>query len=343
MNLPGTWVRSVHGRSAARGARRPLRPAGQGPADLDHRPLQFPLHVLHAGGGHDLARPAPSCSPTRSWPGSPGSAWSGSASRRSGSPAASRRVRAQLPRLFELLAPLGVDLAMTTNGVRLPELAARPRRGRARRVNVSLDSLRRETFLALTRRDELDRVLAGIDAALDAGLAPGEGQRGRDPGRQRRRGRRPRGVRPREGRRRALHRVHAARRAGRVDDGPGRSRERDPRPDRRGVPARVHCRGRGPPRRRAGGPFPLPRRRRRRRRDPERDRALLRQLRPGADHRRGQVPHLPVRARRVRPAGHPARRRVRRRSRGRDRTRRRARSGPGTTSARSTSCVPAAR
>ena len=41
-----------------------------------------------------------------------------------------------------------------------------------RRVNVSLDSLRPETFLALTRRDELDRVLAGIDAALDAGLDP---------------------------------------------------------------------------------------------------------------------------------------------------------------------------
>ncbi|MDQ1458791.1 MAG: 3,8-cyclase, partial [Actinomycetota bacterium] len=40
------------------------------------------------------------------------------------------------------------------------------------RVNVSLDSLRRDVFLALTRRDELDRVLAGIDAALEAGLRP---------------------------------------------------------------------------------------------------------------------------------------------------------------------------
>ena len=70
-------------------------------------------------------------------------------------------VRAQLPRLFELLAPLGVDLAMTTNGVRLPELAADLAAAGLRRVNVSLDSLRRETFLALTRRDELDRVLAG--------------------------------------------------------------------------------------------------------------------------------------------------------------------------------------
>jgi len=81
-------------------------------------------------------------------------------------------VRGQLPRLFELLAPLGVDLAMTTNGVRLPDLAADLAAAGLRRVNVSLDSLRRETFLALTKRDELDRVLAGIDAALAVGLDP---------------------------------------------------------------------------------------------------------------------------------------------------------------------------
>jgi len=81
-------------------------------------------------------------------------------------------VRAHLPRLFELLRPLGVDLAMTTNGVRLPELAHDLAAAGLRRVNVSLDSLCPETFLALTRRDELDRVLAGIDAALEAGLDP---------------------------------------------------------------------------------------------------------------------------------------------------------------------------
>jgi cyclic pyranopterin phosphate synthase len=81
-------------------------------------------------------------------------------------------VRANLPRLFELLAPLRVDLAMTTNGVRLPELAHDLAAAGLQRVNVSLDTLRPETFLALTKRDELDRVLAGIDAALDAGLAP---------------------------------------------------------------------------------------------------------------------------------------------------------------------------
>ena len=81
-------------------------------------------------------------------------------------------VRAHVVRLVELLASLGVDLAMTTNGVKLPEVAHDLARAGLDRVNVSLDSLRRETFLALTRRDELDRVLAGIDAALDAGLTP---------------------------------------------------------------------------------------------------------------------------------------------------------------------------
>ena len=81
-------------------------------------------------------------------------------------------LRAHLPRLLQMLAPLGVDLALTTNGVRLPELAHDLADAGLRRVNVSLDSLRRETFRSLTRRDELDRVLAGIDAALDAGLDP---------------------------------------------------------------------------------------------------------------------------------------------------------------------------
>ncbi len=81
-------------------------------------------------------------------------------------------IRHGLVRLFEMLAPLGVDLAMTTNGVKLPEMAVELKAAGLTRVNVSLDSLKRETFLALTRRDELDRTLAGIDAALDAGLGP---------------------------------------------------------------------------------------------------------------------------------------------------------------------------
>ncbi|MGQ0826555.1 MAG: GTP 3',8-cyclase MoaA [Actinomycetota bacterium] len=81
-------------------------------------------------------------------------------------------VRAHITRLIAQLAPLDVDIALTTNGVKLPEVAHDLAAAGLRRVNVSLDSLRRETFLALTRRDELDRVLAGIDAAVDAGLSP---------------------------------------------------------------------------------------------------------------------------------------------------------------------------
>src|SRR6478672_1665408 len=76
-------------------------------------------------------------------------------------------VRAHLPRLVGMLAPLGVDIAMTTNGVKLPEMAHDLAAAGLRRINVSLDSLRPEVFLALTRRDELGRVLDGIDAALD--------------------------------------------------------------------------------------------------------------------------------------------------------------------------------
>jgi len=81
-------------------------------------------------------------------------------------------VRAHLVRLVEMLAPLGVDLALTTNGVKLAEVAHDLAHAGLNRVNVSLDTLQRERFLALTRRDELARVIAGIDAAIDAGLKP---------------------------------------------------------------------------------------------------------------------------------------------------------------------------
>ena len=81
-------------------------------------------------------------------------------------------VRSHVTRLVGMLAPLGVDIAMTTNGVKLAELADDLADAGLRRINVSLDSLRRERFIALTKRDDLDRVLAGIDAAKRAGLDP---------------------------------------------------------------------------------------------------------------------------------------------------------------------------
>jgi cyclic pyranopterin phosphate synthase len=81
-------------------------------------------------------------------------------------------VRAHLPDLVERLAALGVDIALTTNGATLRLHAAALVAAGLTRINISLDSLQRERFLELTRRDELDRVLDGVDSALDAGLQP---------------------------------------------------------------------------------------------------------------------------------------------------------------------------
>jgi cyclic pyranopterin phosphate synthase len=82
-------------------------------------------------------------------------------------------VRAGVERLVGLLADLGIaDLALTTNGLRLAEQASVLKRAGLRRVNISLDSLSPETFRRLTGGGELQPVLDGIDAALDAGLVP---------------------------------------------------------------------------------------------------------------------------------------------------------------------------
>ena len=81
-------------------------------------------------------------------------------------------VRAKLPDLVRLLSPLPVDLALTTNGATLRLLAAELAEAGLGRINVSLDSLRRDRFEELTLRDGLARVLDGIEAALAAGLSP---------------------------------------------------------------------------------------------------------------------------------------------------------------------------
>jgi cyclic pyranopterin phosphate synthase len=81
-------------------------------------------------------------------------------------------VRSHLPVLVGKLAALGADLSMTTNGATLRLLAADLRAAGLARINISLDSLRADRFLALTRRDALDKVLDGIDAALEAGFEP---------------------------------------------------------------------------------------------------------------------------------------------------------------------------
>ena len=81
-------------------------------------------------------------------------------------------VRAHLPLLVRKLAALPVDLSLTTNGATLQTVAGELAEAGLRRVNVSLDTLSPDRFVELTRRDQLADVLAGIDAALAAGLAP---------------------------------------------------------------------------------------------------------------------------------------------------------------------------
>jgi cyclic pyranopterin phosphate synthase len=83
-------------------------------------------------------------------------------------------VRRDLEVLVGKLAGIpGLDLALTTNGALLVQQAQALRDAGLRRITVSLDSLDDEVFRAMNDVDvSVERVLAGIDAALAAGLAP---------------------------------------------------------------------------------------------------------------------------------------------------------------------------
>jgi len=76
-------------------------------------------------------------------------------------------VRRELPTLVGMLArtPGVRDLSLTTNGVLLDRFAAPLVEAGLRRLNVSLDSLSHVRFAEITRRDALDRVLAGLEEA----------------------------------------------------------------------------------------------------------------------------------------------------------------------------------
>jgi GTP 3',8-cyclase len=76
-------------------------------------------------------------------------------------------VRRDLPELVRMLAQTpGVDdLSLTTNGVLLDRLAGLLVEAGLRRINVSLDSLNHVRFAEVTRRDALDKVLRGLEAA----------------------------------------------------------------------------------------------------------------------------------------------------------------------------------
>ncbi|WP_375339566.1 GTP 3',8-cyclase MoaA [Microbacterium rhizophilus] len=76
-------------------------------------------------------------------------------------------------RLARIEGPDGpVQIAMTTNGIRLRELLPGLIDAGLSRLNISIDTLRRDRFRDLTRRDRLDDVLDGIAAAAESALTP---------------------------------------------------------------------------------------------------------------------------------------------------------------------------
>jgi GTP 3',8-cyclase len=83
-------------------------------------------------------------------------------------------VRRDLASLVRRLAAIpGIeDIALSTNGILLSEQVGALREAGLRRANISLDTLREDRFFAIARRPGLDRVLAGIEAAIEHGLAP---------------------------------------------------------------------------------------------------------------------------------------------------------------------------
>jgi len=64
------------------------------------------------------------------------------------------------------------DLSLTTNGILLREFAHPLRKAGLKRINISLDSLRKEKFCHITRKDDFERVWGGIEEALRVGLCP---------------------------------------------------------------------------------------------------------------------------------------------------------------------------
>ena len=211
-------------------------------------------------------------------------------------------MRAHLTTLVSKLANIDaggrpVDLAMTTNGATLRHCAHDLRVAGLKRINISLDTLDRAKFERMTRRDELDHVLLGIQAAQDAGFSPVKinvvvergvnddeivdlARFGRDQGSRCGSSSSCRSTRPMPG--------SAPRWSGRT-----RSSPRSP-PSGRSSRCRLVVRRRPT----AGGTSTA---RGTVGRDPDGHQAVLRRLRPGAAHRRRPVPHLPVRHRRVRP------------------------------------------
>ncbi|HAH43244.1 GTP 3',8-cyclase MoaA [Gimesia sp.] len=83
-------------------------------------------------------------------------------------------VRKNIPELVKMIADIpGIkDIGITTNGILLPQYAQQLYDAGLRRINISLDALNAAKFKQITRRDDYDKVRAGIQSAHDAGFDP---------------------------------------------------------------------------------------------------------------------------------------------------------------------------
>jgi len=79
-------------------------------------------------------------------------------------------VRKDAPAIIEKLGNLGIDLHITTNGVRLHEMLPELIAANIRSVNVSLDTLQPDKFLKITRRDLYHRVRSNVELLLQNGI-----------------------------------------------------------------------------------------------------------------------------------------------------------------------------
>ena len=166
----------------APGLDRHARTGDARPAHLGHRPLQLPLHLLHAQGGLRARLRVPAARPGPDLRGDRprlARAFVGLGVEKLRITGGEPLVRRDLPDLIAMLAAIrrpdggAVDLTLTTNGSALRALAGPLADAGLRRVTVSLDSLDDAVFGAMNGIDfPVARVLDGIDAALEAGLAP---------------------------------------------------------------------------------------------------------------------------------------------------------------------------
>ena len=79
-------------------------------------------------------------------------------------------VRKDIGQIIQAIAKLPVELTMTTNGTRLQELSPVFQEAGMRSINISLDTLQREKFKSITRRDSFQLVYENIHAMIELGI-----------------------------------------------------------------------------------------------------------------------------------------------------------------------------